>query len=117
MIGVIVSFVFCMIIGLIICLLQIWWDQSHPVTINTLYDFVAGGLIFWCCYAFILCIVFVAQAYYMHQALLEVFPYFRQAVKQRYLCSDETKYPEVVQMAFYADNPIKWRMYHPPIKI
>ena len=113
MIGVIVSFVFCMIIGLIICLLQIWWDQSHPVTISTVYGFVAGGLIFWCCYAFILCIAFVAQAYYIHKALLEIFPYFKQAVKQGYLCSDETKYPEVVQMAFYADDPIKWRMYHP----
>ena len=57
--GIFTSFVLIMIVGLIICLLQIWWDESHPVTINTTYNFVLAGMIFWFACAFIYVVIFL----------------------------------------------------------
>ena len=104
LIGVFVSFVLCMIIGLIICLLQIWWDKSHPITIYSTYGFVWGGIIFWCCCAFIYAIIFFLQTNYMTKQIMQLFPYFKQGVLQGYLSNDENKYPQVIQSIFYANN-------------
>ena len=111
--GIFTSFVLIMIIGLIICLLQIWWDESHPVTINTTYNFVLAGMIFWCACTFIYVVIFLWQANYMRKAWNALLPYFAKGVREGYLCPDETQYPEVIRMAFYGNDTMSWRMHNP----
>ena len=113
LISIFTSFAFIFILGLIICLLQIWWDKSHPVTIYTCYWFVFGGIMTWCGYAILLVIVFVWQAFVFHKALSILFPIFKYAVKEGYLSADSNQYPDVIKMAFYTENPMAWRMNNP----
>lgn len=113
LISVFVSYTFIFIIGLIICLLQIWWDQSHPVTINTVCWFVFGGIMVWFGYAIILIFVFIWQAFIFHKTLETLYPCFKQAVKAGYLCANPMQYPEIIRMAFYTENPMVWRLNYP----
>lgn len=113
LISVFASFCIILIIGLIICLLQIWWNQSHPVTIYTVYWFVFGGIMVWCAYGLLMCFMIVWEASFFHKTLLTLFPLFKQAVNQGYLSADVQQYPDVVKMAFYTENPATWRMNNP----
>ena len=125
LIGIWTSFSIFFVIGLIVCLLQIWYNKEHPTTnefVNPNYNdvgivtgrFIAVGIAIWCGYGVILCCYWCYIAVWFTKTSRTLFNIFSQGVREGYLCSDETKYPDVIRMAFYYnDGTMRWRMNNP----
>ena len=118
------SFAIFFIIGLIICLLQLWYNKEHPYTnqfANPNDDhgiitgrFVCAGLCIWGFYFIILICYTGLISFKFPKITKNYFDIFATAVKEGYLCNDETKYPDVIRMAFYYnDGTMRWRMNNP----
>lgn len=119
-----ISFSIFFIVGLVVCLLQIWYNKEHPYTnefANHNYDegglvtgrFVCAGILIWCFYWIIIGIYACYIPFWFNKKNKYLFDIFLNAVRQGYLCPDETKYPDVIRMAFYYNDTIKWRMNNP----
>ena len=123
-IGIWTSFSIFFIVGLIVCLLQIWYNKEHPYTnefVNPNYEgtfvtgrFICAGIVIWLFYMLFAIIYGVYIMHWFNKTNKMLFPFFSNAVREGYLCSDESKYPDVIRMAFYYnDGTLRWRMNNP----
>ena len=102
--------IFFFILGLILCLVQIWYDKTHVLFENAQVPFLMWGCIIWVIGISVIFTVYLLQFATIHNATKYLLSLLQQGISQQYLTNDQSKYPYFMQIAFNGSTQNTWKL-------
>ena len=95
----------CLLIGIIVCLLQLWYNKAYPVD-KGIYPFVWGGVIIWILGWLIDSCILIFVWCWFSKIGHDYYDIFAQGRSDGYLCDDLSKYPVCIRITYYLNEAV-----------
>ena len=94
-----------LLIGIIVCLLQLWYNKQYPSQANS-FSFVFAGVLTLFIGFFLVFIYKVFLWWWFNKVGHDYYDIFSLGMKEGYLCDDWAKYPPVIRITYYLNDAV-----------